>query len=125
MRPLLFRVCVVVGVVVMAWAATAGAQEPGRLRVFLSFEEEQELAGLKAGDGVRLSRSTRYSTWRENSLEAVFPAAGGQIEVSDIPTDWRWRGAMLLFAWSEQPSELDVVLEDSSGNRHRQSFGLN
>ena len=124
MRALLFRVCVVVGVVVMAWAATAGAQEPGRLRVFLSFEEEQELAGLKASDGVRLARSTRYSTWRENSLEAVFPAVGGQIEVSDIPTDWRWRGAMLLFAWSEQPSELDVVLEDSSGNRHRQSFGL-
>ena len=124
MRTFLSRIFIVTALLVMAWAGTSRAQEPGRLSVFLSFEDEQEVAGLKASEGVHLARSTRYSAWRENSLEAAFPAAGGQIEITAIPSDWRWRGAMLLFAWSIQPSELDVILEDSLGNRYRQNFGL-
>lgn len=124
MRAFLSGILVLSMSAIMFRASTAEAQEPGRLRVFLSFEQERELDALQAGQGVKLSRSTRYAAWNENSLEAVFPSDGGWIETTSIPADWRGWEAMLLFAWSEQPMQLDVVLEDSTGNRHRRSFGL-
>ncbi len=96
----------------------------GRLNVFYSFEDEAQLSKLEVTDGVRIARSERYSTWRDNSLEVVFPEGGGQIELTEVPTDWRRRSALLVFAWSEQPAELAVVLEDTDGNLYRRSFGL-
>ncbi len=95
-----------------------------RLNVFRSFEDEEEIASLKVSHGVHITQSTKFSTWRTNSLETVFPANGGEIRLTDIPTDWRQRSSLLLFAWSEQPFELTVMLEDRDGNRYRKAFGL-
>jgi len=96
----------------------------GRMNVFGSFEDEAQVSAVKASEGVRVSSSTRFPTWRDNSLEVVFPAGGGEIEFTQIPTDWRWHGALLLFVWSMQPGELEFVLADSAGNSFSKTFPL-
>ncbi len=103
-------------------AVSLAAQE--RLNVFLSFEDKNEIATLRVSPGVQISQSTHFPTWKENSLEAVFPAGGGQIALARFPEDWRLSGALLVFAWCEQPSELTIALEDSTGASFRKSFGL-
>ncbi|MBW7995657.1 MAG: hypothetical protein FVQ81_03590 [Candidatus Glassbacteria bacterium] len=95
-----------------------------RLNVFNSFEDEAEIAALKLSQGVVVTQSTRYATWRDNSLEVVFPRDGGTIEISEIPGDWRRRSALLTFAWCGQPYELIFTIEDGEGNSYRRSFGL-
>jgi len=96
----------------------------GRMTVFGSFEDEAQVSSVKASEGVSVSSSTRFPAWRDHSLEVVFPATGGEIEFTQIPVDWRWRGALLLFVWSMQPGELDCVLADSAGNTFHKTFAL-
>ncbi len=96
----------------------------GRMNVFASFEDEAQVSAVEASEGVSVSSSTRFPTWRGNSLEVVFPEKGGEIEFTRIPVDWRWSGALLLFVWSMQPGELEFVLADSSGNLFSKTFGL-
>ncbi len=103
-------------------AGSLAAQE--RLRVFLTFEKQSEIDALKASTGVTIAQSTNFPAWHQNSLETVFPAGGGQLTLAGFPTDWRQSGALLVFSWCGQPSELTVVLEDSTGNTFRKSFGL-
>ena len=86
----------------------------GRMNVFASFEDEAQVSAVKASAGVGLASSTRFPVWRDHSLEVEFPADGGEIEFTQIPTDWRWHGALLLFVWSMQPGELEFVLADSA-----------
>ena len=109
-------------ILILVLAGNSAAQE--RLNVFLSFENIKDIESLRVSEGVRIAQSTRFPTWSDNSLETVFPEGGGQIELSGFPSDWRRNGALLVFSWSEQPAEITVVLEDSSGNHYRKSFGL-
>jgi len=95
-----------------------------RLNVFYSFEDQEEISKLEVTEGIQIAQSIRYPTWKDHSLEAVFPTAGGSIEFSAIPKDWRQRSALLVFAWSEQPFELELSIEDDAGNRYGKTFGL-
>jgi len=92
----------------------SGIRAQERLNVFASFENEAEISSVKASAGVQVSSSAKFPTWRNKSLEVVFPEKGGEIEIGCIPVDWRWQGALLVFVWSMQPAELDLVLADSA-----------
>ncbi len=103
----------------------AGAQSAqSRLTVFNSFEDVAEIDSLKVSGGVTAVQSTRYATWKDNSLHVGFSASGGSIELSGVPGDWRGQNALLVFAWSEQPYELTIEIGDSDGNKYRETFGL-
>jgi len=86
-----------------------------RINVFASFEDEAQVEALEASQGVVLSQSTRYPTWGDKSLEVVYPPEGGVLKLVDIPSDWRRRGALLVFVWSMQPAELTLILRDETG----------
>ncbi len=92
--------------------------------VFATFEDQKEITALKVSDGVRVAASTRFPAWNVTSLEAVFPANGGTLELTKIPPDWRRRDSLLLFAWALQPAELKVWLRDANGGRFVQTFAL-
>ena len=87
------------------------------LEVFASFENQDEIAAIKASAGVEIAQSTRFPAWAGNSLEATFPASGGSLEFSKVPSDWRRQGSLLLFVWSIQPAELKLTLRDSVRSR--------
>ena len=74
------RLLLLLTVCTLLLAGAAGTQL--RLNVFLSFEDEEEISSLQTTGGVQLAQSTRFPTWRTNSLEAVFPPAGGVIEMT-------------------------------------------
>ncbi len=92
------------------------------LQVFASFEEQAEIKSIRSSSGVRIGPSTRFPAWEGNSLEVIVPEGGGSIEVSKIPPDWRWQESLLVFVWSQQPSDVGLILRDSGGANYRQSF---
>ncbi len=92
--------------------------------VFATFENQAEIASIKASDGVRLAASKRFPAWNVSSLEAAFPANGGTLELTKIPTDWRRKDSLLLFAWAMQPAELKVALHNADGGRFVHTFAL-
>ncbi len=92
--------------------------------VFATFEDQKEITSLKASDGVRLAASTRFPAYNVSSLEAMFPANGGTLELTKTPTDWRRKESLLLFAWAVQPAELKVWLRDAGGGRFVHTFAL-
>lgn len=95
-----------------------------RQNVFLSFENKEEIQKLSTSKGVKLAQSKHFTTWEENSLQVEFPRDGGKIKLTDIPTDWRQRTGFFVFAWSKQPSELAITLEDAEGNTFRRVYSL-
>jgi len=92
--------------------------------VFATFEKPEEVAAIKASEGVRIAASKRYPAWNANSLETTFPSTGGTIEFTQIPTDWRRNEALLLFAWSMQPAELKLWLRDADRGQFTHTFSL-
>jgi hypothetical protein len=94
------------------------------LQVFGSFEEASEVQAVHATNGVRITSSKRFPAWKGDSLEVIFPAQGGAIEYSKIPTDWRRQEALLLFVWSEQPAQLEITLRDLSRASFSKAFNL-
>lgn len=100
------------------WVFCAG------LEVFASFEDPAEVAAVRGASGVKLSSSKRFPAWDGNSLEAIFPAGGGKIELTKIPTDWRRQESLLIFVWGVQPAELRVTLVDDQGGSVIQSFPI-
>jgi len=92
------------------------------LQVFASFEEQLEIKSIRSSSGVRIGPSTRFPAWEGSSLEVISPEGGGSIEISQIPPDWRWQESLLVFVWSQQPSDVALVLQDSIGANYRQSF---
>lgn len=92
-----------------------------QLEVFASFEKDETTA-VEGSPGVRTAVSKRFPAWSGNSLEAVFPAAGGTIQFSKIPRQWQRHGALLLFVWSAQPSELKLELRNGTANRFVKTF---
>lgn len=92
--------------------------------VFATFENQAEIASIKASDEVRLAASKRFPAYNIASLEAAFPANGGTIELTKIPHDWRRKESLLLFAWAMQPAELKVWLRDADGGRFVYTFTL-
>ncbi len=92
--------------------------------VFATFENQAEITSIKASDGVRLAASKRFPAWNVSSLETVFPATGGSLELTKIPPDWRRKESLLLFAWAVQPAELKVWLRDADGGRFVHTFAL-
>jgi hypothetical protein len=94
------------------------------LEVFASFEKRDELAAINASAGVMVAASKRFPAWGGNSLEVTFPSRGGSLEFSKVPGDWRRQESLLLFAWSNQPSELKLTLRDADQRRFIQTFPL-
>ncbi|MDX2032183.1 MAG: beta-galactosidase [Blastocatellia bacterium] len=94
------------------------------LEVFASFEDAAEVAAVRGTSGVRLSASRRFPAWDGNSLEAVFPAGGGKIELTRMPADWRRQESLLIFVWGVQPAELRITLLDDQGGSFIQSFPI-
>ena len=94
------------------------------LQVFGSFEDRTEVAAVKLSAGVKTFASTRFPAWEGNSLEVVFPPAGGSIEYARIPADWRWQESLLGFLWSMQPADMTLILQDSAGTSFRRAFKL-
>ena len=92
------------------------------LEVFASFEEQGEIQSIRSSSGVRISPSTRFPAWEGNSLEVIAPEGGGSIEISKMPPDWRWQESLLVFVWSQQSSDVALILQDSGGANYRQSF---
>ncbi|MGI8785664.1 MAG: beta-galactosidase trimerization domain-containing protein [Acidobacteriota bacterium] len=92
-----------------------------QLEVFASFEKD-ETTDVQSSPGVRTAVSKRFPAWSGNSLEAVFPATGGTVQFSKIPSQWHRHGALLLFVWSAQPSELKLELRDAAANRFVKTF---
>ncbi|RPJ83350.1 MAG: hypothetical protein EHM18_14380, partial [Acidobacteria bacterium] len=92
------------------------------LQVFASFEEQLEIKSIRSSSGVRIGPSTRFPAWEGSSLEVISPEGGGSIEISQIPPDWRWQESLLVFVWSQQPSDVALILRDSGGANYRQSF---
>ncbi len=94
------------------------------LQVFASFERPEEVAAVKASPGVQIAASKRFPAWGGNSLEVNFPASGGSLEFTKIPTDWRRQEALLLFVWSAQPAEIKLSLRDAAGSHFIHTFPL-
>jgi hypothetical protein len=92
--------------------------------VFATFENPEEIASIKASEGVRLAASKRFPAWNVSSLEAAFPPSGGAIELTKIPPDWRRKESLLLFAWAMQPAELKLWLRDAGDGRFVHTFAL-
>ncbi len=92
------------------------------LQVFASFEEQAEISSLRSSSGVRMGPSSRFPAWEGSSLEVVAPEGGGSIEISQVPADWRRQESLLVFVWSQQPSDVALILRDSGGANYRQSF---
>jgi hypothetical protein len=92
--------------------------------VFATFEKQEEISSLKASDGVRSAASKRFPAWNVASLETTFPTKGGSLELTKIPSDWRRKESLLLFAWAMQPAELKVWLRDADGGRFVHTFAL-
>ena len=92
--------------------------------VFATFEKPEEIAAIKASDGVRIAASQRFPAWNAKSLETTFPPTGGTIEFTRIPQDWRRNEALLFFAWSLQPAELKLWLRDADGGQFTHTFSL-
>ncbi len=120
MHKALCRLILVLGVFLLSGAASAWS----RLNVFNTFEDAAEIEALTVTGAVKAVQSSRYSTWKTNSLEVEFPASGGAIELGGVPGDWRGQSALLAFVWSGQPFELTVEVTDHDGNRYRKTFGL-
>ncbi len=95
-----------------------------RLEVFATFEEASDVASVSASQGIRYAASERFPAWGKNSLEVVFPEAGGSIRLSDLPEDWRRQGSLLVFVWSQQPSKLTIRLHDSAEHSFSKAFPL-
>jgi len=111
-------IILVSGLIFLA-SSRAAAQ---RMDVFASFENQAEVEGVKASDGVLLRQSSSFPTWGDNSLEVSCPADGGTITLKKIPTDWRRSEAFLFFVWSDRPGEIAVVLNDEEGNKYNKTF---
>ncbi len=94
------------------------------LDVFASFEDPAEVSAVRGSNGVKLSASKRFPAWDGNSLEAIFPAGGGRIELTKIPADWRRQESLLIFVWGVQPAELRVTLLDAQSNSFNQTFPI-
>ena len=92
--------------------------------VFATFENPEEVASIKASEGVRIAASKRFPAWNVASLEAVFPQTGGAIDLTKIPQDWRRKESLLLFAWAVQPAEVKLRLGDADGGRFVHTFAL-
>ena len=94
------------------------------LQVFASFEDPSEIAAVKGSAGVQLATSKRFPAWGGNSLDVSFPANGGSLEFTKIPTDWHRQESLLLFVWSVQPAELKLAIRDTTGSHFIQTFAL-
>lgn len=110
-------------VIILLFLGSSVLAQP-RLNVFRSFEDSEEVSTLTLTRGVHAEQSKRYSTWQTHSLEVVYPAAGGSIELTAIPSDWRQYSSLLLFAWSQQPYQLTVEIGDQANNHYQATFGL-
>src|SRR5215831_895548 len=94
------------------------------LEVFASFENPAEVAAVRGSEGVKIAASNRFPAWDGNSLEVVFPANGGKIELTKIPGDWRRQESLLIFVWGMQPGQMRLTLLDSQGGSFEQTFAL-
>lgn len=104
--------------------AIAASSVYARLEVFASFEDQAEIAAIKASPGVELASSKRFAAWAENSLEVTIPANGGSLEFTKVPADWRRQESLLLFVWASQAAELKLTLSDSVPNHFVHTFAL-
>ena len=102
----------------------AAALKAQGMDVFATFEDFAQVDSVKTTPGVEVRQSSRFPLWGENSLQTDYPVSGGRIEVTDIPRDWRGQEALLAFAWSEQPAELELSLCDAAGNSYSKTFAL-
>lgn len=102
----------------------AGPALAQRINVFATFEDPDQVEAVAASENVLVSQSLRFPLWDDNSIEVICPVDGGKITLSSIPTDWRRRGAFLVFIWSEQTAEIEVVLSDTEGGTFCKTFPL-
>jgi hypothetical protein len=94
------------------------------LEVFASFEDPAELATLRVSEEVKVAASKRFPAWDANSLETIFPAKGGSVELTKVPADWRRQESLLVFVWAMQPAQFKLGLRDSAGGSFQQTFAL-
>jgi hexosaminidase len=101
--------------------------------VLCSFETEPDVAAVKPGAGVRITRTEQYAALNAHALQAIFPAKGGSITVQEFKVP-SWSSALgsentpadalLLFVWSEKPAAMNIGVQDSSSASATESFSL-
>ncbi|UCF37147.1 MAG: beta-galactosidase [Acidobacteriota bacterium] len=92
--------------------------------VFATFELAEEVNRLEHSEGVQLKSSERFPAFGKNSLEVVFPEAGGRVRLESVPADWRWQGSLLFFVWSDEENALRVILQDQESHQFSRDFAL-
>ena len=83
-------------------------------KIIASFEGHSDLEDIHLTEGVDILRSTDFPAVGAYSCNIFFPENGGELYLNNLNiTDWSREEALLYFIWTNEATEIGLVIEDS------------